>query len=60
MINIKKHRRLLARRLIGNKFDYFFAKGLVLMGAMSSPYPEFSSDTQVKYADIFSSTELEI
>ena len=61
MINIKKHRRLLARRLIGNKFDlaYYFCKGSgIEVGAMSSPYPEFSSDTQVKYADMFSSTEL--
>ena len=61
MINIKKHRRLLARKLIGNKFDlaYYFCKGSgIEIGAMSSPYLEFSSDTQVKYADIFSSTDL--
>ena len=61
MINIKKHRRLLARKLIGNKFDlaYYFCKGSgIEIGAMSSPYPEFSSATQVKYADIFSSSEL--
>ena len=61
MIHFKKHRRLLARRMIGNKFDlaYYFCRGSgVEIGAMSSPYLEFSSDSQVKYADIFSSTEL--
>jgi len=61
MFNLKEKRRELARKLIGNRFDlaYYYCKGTgIEVGAMSSPYKGFSSATSIKYADIFSSSEL--
>jgi hypothetical protein len=61
MFNLKEKRRELARKLIGNRFDlaYYYCKGIgIEVGAMSSPYMGFSHATSVKYADIFSSSQL--
>tara|TARA_B100001093_G_C26698719_1_gene958058 strand:- start:216 stop:959 length:744 start_codon:yes stop_codon:yes gene_type:complete len=61
MFNIKEKRRALARKLIGNRFDlaYYYCQGFgIEIGAMSSPYSGFSSSTKVKYADIYTSSEL--